>query len=122
LYSFLEISSRKNLPNIKALLIYLALISALYAPVVFGGKSLQPALYQPHGVVQGWPYGYEGRKPVNTFNVDLATPAYYEWPVNKLIGDIYKTGSLPLWNPYQAAGTPLAADYSTRAFFPYLIS
>jgi hypothetical protein len=121
LHSFLEISSRKKLPNIKALLIYLALISALYAPVVFGGKSLQPALYQPHGVVQGWPYGYEGRRPVNTFNVDLATPAYYEWPVNKLIGDIYKTGSLPLWNPYQAAGTPLAADYSTRAFFPYQI-
>jgi len=111
-----------NFPgNIKALLIYLSLISAVYAPVVFGGKSLQPALYQPHGLMQGWPYGYEGRKPVNVFNVDLATPAYYEWPVNKMIGDIYKAGSLPLWNPYQAAGTPLAADYSTKAFFPYQI-
>jgi hypothetical protein len=109
------------LTNIRVLLFYLALISALYAPVVFGGKSLQPALYQPHGLVQGWPYAYEGRKPVNTFNVDLATPAYYEWPVNKLVGDIYRSGSLPLWNPYQAAGTPLAADYSTRAFFPYQI-
>jgi hypothetical protein len=53
--------------------------------------------------------------------VDLATPAYYEWPVNKLIGDIYKSGALPLWNPYQAAGMPLAAEYSTRAFFPYQI-
>lgn len=112
---------RNIVANIKALLIYLALISVLYAPVVFGGKSLQPALYQPHGVVQGWPYKYKGRKPINTFNVDLATPAYYEWPVNKLIGDICKAGSLPLWNPYQAAGTPLAADYSTRAFFPYQI-
>jgi hypothetical protein len=111
----------KYLTNIRALLFYLALISVLYAPVVFGGKSLQPALYQPHGLMQGWPYAYDGRKPVNTFNVDLATPAYYEWPVNKLVGDIYRTGSLPLWNPYQAAGTPLAADYSTRAFFPYQI-
>jgi hypothetical protein len=71
--------------------------------------------------MEGWPYGYEGRTPVNTFNVDLATPAYYEWPVNKLIGDMYKSGSLPLWNPFQAAGTPLAAEYSTRAFFPYQI-
>lgn len=107
--------------NIKALLIYLALISALYSPVVFGGKSLQPALYQPHGLTQGWPYGYKGRTPVNSFNVDLATPAYYEWPVNKLVGDMYKSGSLPLWNPYQAAGMPLAAEYSTKAFFPYQI-
>ena len=107
--------------NTKALLVYLVLISALYSPVVFGGKSLQPALYQPHGLMEGWPYGYQGRTPVNTFNVDLATPAYYEWPVNKLVGDMYKSGSLPLWNPYQAAGTPLAAEYSTRAFFPYQV-
>ncbi|UCG80841.1 MAG: hypothetical protein JSV60_00735, partial [Desulfobacterales bacterium] len=106
LHAFFAGRLSKYLTNIRALLFYLALISALYAPVVFGGKSLQPALYQPHGLVQGWPYAYEGRKPVNTFNVDLATPAYYEWPVNKLVGDIYRTGSLPLWNPYQAAGTP----------------
>ncbi|MEK7680060.1 MAG: hypothetical protein AAB356_07695, partial [Deltaproteobacteria bacterium] len=107
--------------RLQALLFYTVLISVFYFPVVFAGKSLQPPLLQPHGVVSGWPYGYEGRTPVNTFNIDMATPAYYEWPINKLTGDIYKSGELPLWNPYQAGGTPLAAQYSTRVFFPYQI-
>lgn len=107
--------------HLLALLICTALISALFAPIVFGGKTLSPAMLQPDGLVNGRPYGYTGRAAVNTFNVDLATPAYYEWPVNKTVGDIYKKWELPLWNPYQAGGTPLAADYSTRAFFPYQV-
>lgn len=105
-----------------ALLLYVFIITVLYGPVVFTGKTLQPPMYQPNGVVEGWPDGYKGRVPVNLFNVDLATPAYFEWPVNKLVGDIYKKGEVPLWNPYQAAGTPLAAQYTTRAFFPYQIA
>lgn len=111
----------KKHQRLQALLFYTVLISVFHFPVVFTGKSLQPPLLQPHGVVSGWPYGYEGRTPVNTFNIDMATPAYYEWPINKLTGDIYKNGELPLWNPYQAGGTPLAAQYSTRVFFPYQI-
>jgi hypothetical protein len=118
-YKFLEIVRTHD--NTRAFLLYLIVLSVLYAPVVFTGKSLLPPLYQPHGVVEGWPYGYDGRIPVNTFNVDAATPSYYEWPTNKLVGDIFRSGAIPLWNPYQAAGTPLLADYSTRAFFPYQI-
>ena len=59
--------------------------------------------------------------PVNSFNVDIATPAYFESPINKLVGDQIKGGTLPLWNPYQGAGTPLLAQYSTRALFPLQI-
>ncbi len=103
------------------ILLYALVVCVIYAPVVFSGKSLLPPLYQPHGVVPEGVYGREGRLPVNTFNVDLATPAYYEFPINKLVGDIYKSLHLPLWNPYQAGGTPLSAQYSTRAFFPYQI-
>lgn len=107
--------------KLKAFLLYLILIAVFYAPVVFLGKSLHSPLYQPYGLTASWPHEYKGRIPVNTFNIDLATPVYYEWPVNKLIGNLYRKGDLPLWNPYQGAGTPLAAQYSTRAFFPYQI-
>ncbi len=103
-------------------IIYAALIALVYSPVVFGGKSLNPTLYQPHGVTAEGVYGQKGRTPLNSFNVDLATPAFYEFPVNKLVGDMYRARHLPLWNPYQAGGTPLAAQYSTRAFFPYQIA
>jgi hypothetical protein len=92
-----------------------------YSPVIFGGRSLQPSLYTPHGFTAEGPLTGPGRSPVNSFNVDIATGAFYEFPLNKLVGDIYKGGEVPLWNPYQAAGTPLAAQYSTKAFFPYQI-
>ena len=101
--------------------LYALLICLVYFQVVFLNKTLLPSLYSTHGVTRSGPYQYNGRKPINTFNIDLATPAYYENPLNRLIGDIYLQGHLPLWNPYQAAGTPLAAQYSTRAFFPYQI-
>ena len=107
--------------NLKAFFLYVIALAIFFGPIVFNGKSLQPALLQPHGIVEGWPHGYEGRTPQNTFNIDMATPAYYEWPINKLVGDMYRNGELPLWNPYQGAGTPLLAQYSTRALFPYQI-
>jgi hypothetical protein len=102
-------------------LAYAALICLVYVQVVFLGKTLLPSLYATSGVTHTGAYQYNGRRPINTFNIDLATPAYYENPINRLVGDTYLQGELPLWNPYQAAGTPLAAQYSTRAFFPYQI-
>lgn len=100
-------------------ILYLLIISACYGQAAFFGKSLIPTSYYPKPLSAS--QRYEGREPVNSFNVDLATPAFYEMPINKAIGNMYKKGQLPLWNPYQAAGTPFAAQYSTRAFFPYQI-
>lgn len=102
-----------------AALAYLGVLCLVYAPVVFFSKSLVPTLYYPLGVVPQ--ASTQGRLPVNTFNVDLATPAYYEFPLNRLVGDMYRRGELPLWTPYLAAGKPLAAEYSVRAFFPYQV-
>jgi hypothetical protein len=107
--------------HVCALLLYIAVVAVVYAPVLFGGKSLVAPLLVPHGTVAEGVYARHGRTPVNSFNVDIATPAFYEAPVNRLVGDTYLSGHLPLWNPYQASGTPLAAQYSTRAFFPYQI-
>jgi len=94
-------------------------LAMCYAPVVFAGKSLQAPLYTASAVVPGGPWGYAGRRPANTFDVDLATPAFYEWPLNRYIGRVLRSGELPLWNPHQGAGVPVVANYSTRVFFPF---
>lgn len=111
----------KSREKIRAFILYAALTACLFAPVAFMGKSLQPSLLQPYGMVDGWPYGYEGRTPEPIFNIDMATAAYYEWPINKFIGESYKNLELPIWNPFQGLGLPLAAQYSSRSFFPYQI-
>jgi hypothetical protein len=99
-----------------------AVILLCYAPVVLGGRTLVPSLYYPHGVTPDGPWGYDGRRPVNTFNLELSSAAYYESPINALVGRMYRRGTPPLWNPYQGAGLPLLAQYSSRALFPYQIA
>lgn len=101
-------------------LLYVVLICTAYAPVVFSGRSLQASLYHPFGVLNDWPAGYDGRKPLNTYNIDL-THDYSQWPLNKLVGDIYKMGEIPLWNPYQGVGVPLAGQAIIAVFSPYRI-
>ncbi len=104
--------------NYKVFLLYAILICAVYAQVVFFNKSLIPTLYYPKRFIAT---DCPGRLPVNRFNIDLASPAFYEMPINLLVGNMYKNKELPLWNPYQGCGTPLSAQYSTRVFFPYQI-
>lgn len=103
---------------LSAFLLYALIICAIYFQVAFFGKSLLPNLYYPAGFTL---LESGGREPVNTFNIDLGTPAFYEMPINYLVGDMYRKGIIPLWNLYQGGGSPLAAQYSTRAFFPYQI-
>lgn len=110
----------KNHQKLSAALLFVIVICIFYAPVVFFNKSLQPPLYYPNSITEKGVYGYEGRKPINSFNIDLATPIYGEWGSNKLIGDIYKEGKIPLWDPYQSAGRPLVEQYSSK-IFPYQI-
>jgi|GEM_PF-2665288 len=101
------------------LLLYAVIISVLYAQVVFFSKSLLPSLYYPRGSTGT--EGCTGRTPAPSHNIDLAAAAYELQPVNRVVGDIYRSGKIPLWNPYQGCGLPLAAQYSTRVFFPYQI-
>jgi hypothetical protein len=111
--------------NLKVALAYLLLIVMAYSSVLFLGRTLQPVHYysvELEGITTEIGSGsYQGRTPINTFNIDLATPAYYEWPINRLVGDLYRQGEIPIWNPYQAAGDPIAVQYSSRVFFPYQI-
>ena len=115
-----EVWPVKGYEKPSAALLYLLLICVAYAPVVFSGRSLHASLYYPYGVLNDGPVGYEGRKPLNTFNIDH-THAFTAWPLNKAVGDMYRKGEIPLWNPYQGIGMPLAAQITQEAFFPYRV-
>lgn len=107
--------------NAAAFTICAILISAVYSPVVFFNKSLQSAIYHPYTLTDEGAYGYEGRKPAGAFNVDVTGATYVELPTNRLIGEIYKSGHLPLWNPYKGAGEPIPQQLASQVFFPYQI-
>ncbi len=113
------VRSLERSPLIGAGVLLGAILAVFYAPVVFGGKSLQSPLYTISPIIPGGPWDYVGRRPGNTFDVDMATPAFYEWPLNRYVGRLLRAGELPLWNPHQGAGLPTVANYSTRVFFPF---
>jgi len=111
---------RRHLGSGFAVALFLgAVLAVCYAPVIFGGKSLQAPLYTVNPVLPDGPSNHAGRRPGNTFDVDIATPAFYEWPLDRYVGEVLRRGELPLWNPHQGAGAPVVANYSTRVFFPF---
>lgn len=101
------------------LCVHAAVIGAAYAPVVFAGRSVVPALLTTDG--RGDPTTAVGRQPQWGMNIDMATPAFYEWPIDRFVGRSWLAGEIPWWNPHQGAGYPLVAQYSSRVFFPYQV-
>jgi hypothetical protein len=114
-----RLSRAKLSPTKSAPLFYAGILCLVYSTVVFFGYTLDPAASSSYGITESGPYEYEGRKPLYTWNIEVASSAYYESGIDRAVGDMLRYGQLPLWNPYQAGGTPLAAQYSTRAFSPY---
>lgn len=106
---------------VKVACIYAGVLAIIFASVVFCGHTLLSTTYTSKGITESGTYSYDGQVPINVFNIDLGTPAHFELSVNPAVGEQIRQLEIPLWNPYQASGTPLAAQYSTRALFPYQI-
>ncbi len=50
--------------------------------------------------------------------IDPGAPAWQDEPILALVSNVYMSGNIPLWNPYIALGTPLAASAISAVFFP----
>ncbi len=106
------------------LTLVVVLVALAYGNVTFLRRSLNPVLLIPQREIQSTT-GYsdiagnaDGR---HGWHVDLANPAYLEWPVNLAIGRALKAGHIPLVMPDQNLGIPLAGQYCHRIFSPYQI-
>lgn len=79
----------KGRPDLLPAILFVALPAILYAPFLFGGRVLYWGVY----LLQ-----------------------FYPW--RQLAVEQVRAGHWPLWNPYLGAGTPLAANLQTAAFYP----
>jgi hypothetical protein len=91
----------------------------VYGDVVFMGYTLSPTLWSLSVLIP--PFGYHGRwgAPFFPTVVDPLATGGQNWPVYVLIGKMIRSGQVPLWNPYQGTGAPLAADESWSTYFPF---
>jgi hypothetical protein len=96
-------------------------ILLIYGDVAFMGYTLSPALFGSSltRAVVIPPFGYKGRWLLYNIELDPLAAGGQNWPVSVLIGRMIRSGHLPLWNPYQGTGAPLAADPSWSTYFPF---
>ena len=95
------------------------IVVVFFAKTIFQGILPIPAdtivgLYHPFrdAVAQEYPNGIPYK------NFLIADPVRQQYPWRELAVSIMKQGELPLWNPYQMAGTPLFGNLQSAALYP----
>jgi len=92
-------------------------IMLVYGEIAFMGYTLSPALWSFNVLIP--PFGYHGRWVTYPTVLDPLGTGSQNWPVYVLIDKLIRSGQLPLWNPYQGTGAPLAADETWSTYFPF---
>ncbi len=105
----------RNRYFIACILLIIVLILAFYN-IVFLGKTLTTSAL-PVGTTRTGPYLYPENKPLLPVP-DGAASAWHWEPAMQLNSQAYNSRELPLWNPYNGAGQPLAADMQSSSFNP----
>ncbi|MEA1928163.1 MAG: hypothetical protein U9N73_08135, partial [Candidatus Auribacterota bacterium] len=112
----------KILPGLLPISLIVIFVILSYSNVVFLRRSLNPVLLIPPRDIQlstGYADISGTAAEKRGWHVDLANPAYLEWPVNAFIGRSLKAGYIPLVMPYQSLGVPLIGQYCHRVLSPY---
>jgi hypothetical protein len=119
-----------KMERVKAALILGLVLNVVFFPTLWGGKTLLMSSWDapsimPSGAFSIMPSGvYDTDPSPSRFGrtPDPGAPAWATEPWFKIISDQYwKEDHLPLWNPYSAYGTPLAAAMQPQPFYPLTV-
>lgn len=102
----------------RATLILIAILILCFWPCIGGGKTLLASAGDAPSILRSG--AYAGKPSDSQFPryTDPGAAAWQNEPWLAFIGAQYRAGKLPLWNPYQAYGSPLAANMQSQPFYP----
>jgi hypothetical protein len=105
--------------GVQAFLILGLLLNVLFFPALWGGRTLMTGVWDAPSITPSGAYHVDplpkrvGRTP------DPGAPAWQTEPWFKIIShQLLSEHRLPLWNPYAAYGTPLAAAMQPQPYYP----
>ena len=110
-----------SVADVVGLLVSCLLVVVAFSPVLFFGHTLSTA-GKTYGTNGSAPF--PGRADVNFSNDIRPDPGASAWqsePWAEVTSRAYADGEIPLWNPYQGAGAPLAANMISEVFDPLLL-
>ncbi len=97
--------------------VYIVLVWGVFSfPYFFQGKVPYPSTYQVNHFPP-WNAYPELLGPVKNASMPDIIDQIYPW--RYLAIEIWKTGQLPLWNPYNFAGNPLLANFQSAVLSPF---
>lgn len=93
---------------------FFLLITIFYSfPYLFQGKIPFPSSYIANNLAPWNKYLPAG--PIKNGIPDVPGEIF---PLRSLVIDLWKSGTVPLWNPFAFSGSPLLANFQSAAFFP----
>lgn len=107
--------------GVRASLVLALILNVLFFPALWGGRTLLMSAWDAASVMQSGAYHEDalGRHRHISRTPDPGAPAWASEPWLKIVADQYwGERNLPLWNPYSAYGTPLAAAMQPQPFYP----
>ena len=108
-------------PDIVGVLVSCLVVVVAFSPVLFFGRTLS---------MSAWTAGTNGGSPSpgvpayidrGDFRWDAGASSWALEPWAEVTHRTYMAGELPLWNPYQGAGSPHAANMQSAVFDPLLL-
>lgn len=110
------------LGDLAGVLIACSFVLIAFFPIVFQGKTLSAASNGTAGTngEQPFPGQPVDHRPAD-YRTDLAASTWAFEPWAEVTHREYSTGTVPLWNPYQGDGAPLAANMQSAVFDPLLL-
>jgi len=84
--------------------------------VIFFNETFMTSTFAS-GTMPTGPYG-NTPSGIPLVVIDPGASAWQDEPIHDLVSQVYLSGNIPLWNPYIALGTPLAASSISAVFFP----
>ncbi len=98
-------------------LLFIFLVWLLFSsPFFLSNKVPFPSTYQV-STFSPWSAYSQFAVPVKNSAMPDVIGQIYPW--KKLVIESWKSGNVPLWNPYILSGTPLLADYQSAALSPF---
>ncbi len=117
---FLSKATVSQSEYLKVAFVLVSLICIAFANVIFQGKTLTSSSLCPTTMPYG-AYGYSGNGVTAPPFIDPGASGWIVEPQTVLIHRLYFKAILPLWNPHNAMGCPLAANMEAKPFFPLKI-
>ena len=95
------------------------IVVVAFSPILIGGRTLSGRAPGTNGYA---PFPGQPTPDASDFRLDLGASAWALEPWAEVTHRAYSEGEIPLWNPYQAAGAPHAANMQSAVFDSLLLA